>query len=304
MLLPSRKVPKGRIHNKTKGLLTFSDYKKKRNVATYIGFIVILIMFVILALAPIVWLLVSSFKTVSEINSVDYHFFPNSLDFSQFIELWEIAGLTDVFINTFVVVIGAVICAVIFNSILAYVIAIIKPIGYKVLDKMILLAYMIPSALAIYPLMLAISNTFPHGSYLPLFLVFGSNAYYYMLFKNYFEKFPKSVIEASRIDGLNNLKIFFKVVLPLSRSIIGVVAIFAMTAAYSDFLLPYMVIGQGSDQRTWTLMVAIYNLSSDTNIKANQLLQLLVLSIIPQIIIFVIFQKQITNQSVNSGMKE
>ena len=65
-----------------------------------------------------------------------------------------------------------------------------------------------------------------------------------------------------------------------------------------------MVIGQGSDQRTWTLMVAIYNLSSDINIKANQLLQLLVLSIIPQIIIFIIFQKQITNQSVNSGMKE
>ena len=304
MYLPSRKRLKGRIHNKTTGLLTFSDYKKKRHVAGYISFIVILLMFVILALSPIIWLLVSSFKTVSEINSVDYHFFPKSLDFSQFVELWQIADLTNVFINTIVVVIGGVISAVVFNSILAYVIAIIKPAGYKVIDKMILLAYMIPSALAIYPLMLAITNVFPRGSYLPLFLVFGSNAYYYMLFKNYFEKFPKSVIEASRIDGLSDLKIFFKVVLPLSRPIIGVVAIFAMTAAYSDFLLPYMVIGQGSDQSTWTLMVAIYNLSNDVNIKANQLLQLLVLSIIPQIIIFIIFQKQITNQSVNSGMKE
>ena len=58
MLLPTRKRLKGRIHNKTKGLLTFSDYKKKRNVGLYIGFIVILIMFVILALSPIVWLLV------------------------------------------------------------------------------------------------------------------------------------------------------------------------------------------------------------------------------------------------------
>ena len=304
MHLPSRKKLKGKIHNKTTGLLTFSDYKKKRYVVNYVAFIVILLLFVFLALSPIIWLFVSSFKTVKEINSIDYHFFPAVFDFSQFVELWKTMSLTDVFINTLVVVIGAVICAVIFNSILAYVIAIIKPIGYKVIDKMILLAYMIPSALAIYPLMLAITNTFPQGSYLPLFLVFGSNAYYYMLFKNYFEKFPKSVIEASRIDGLNDLKIFFKVVLPLSRPIIGVVAIFAMTAAYSDFLLPYMVIGQGSDQSTWTLMVAIYNLSSDPNIKANQMLQLLVLSIIPQIIIFIIFQKQIMNQSVNSGMKE
>ena len=304
MILPNRKQLIGRIHQKTTGMMNFSDYKKKRNVAGYIAFIVILILFAVLALSPIFWLLVSSFKTVAEINSADYHFFPKTLDITQFIELWQAVGLTDIFINTIVVVIGAVICAVIFNSILAYVVAIIRPIGYKIIDKMILLAYMIPSALAIYPLMLAITNTFPQGSYLPLFLVFGSNAYYYMLFKNYFEKFPKSVIEASRIDGLSDLKIFFKVVLPLSRPIIGVVAIFAMTAAYSDFLLPYMVIGQGSDQTTWTLMVAIYNLSSDTNIKANQLLQLLVLSIIPQIIIFIIFQKQITNQSVNSGMKE
>ena len=304
MILASRKKLKGKIHNKTTGLLTFSDYKKKRYVANYIAFIVVILLFVFLALAPIVWLFVSSFKTITEINSVNYHFFPNKFDFSQFIELWETMNLTDVFINTIVVVIGAVICAVIFNSILAYAITIIKPVGYKIIDKMILLAYMIPTALAIYPLMLAITNTFPKGSYLPLFLVFGSNAYYYMLFKNYFEKFPKSVIEASRIDGLSDLKIFFKVVLPLSRPIISVVAIFAMTAAYSDFLLPYMVIGQGSDPSTWTLMVAIYNLSSDPNIKANQMLQLLVLSIIPQIIIFTIFQKQITNQSVNSGMKE
>ena len=286
------------------GMMNFSDYKKKRHIAGYITFVILLIAFAVLALAPVFWLIVSSFKTVSEINSANYKFFPAVFDFSQFVDLWNTIGLTDIFINTIVVVIGAVICAVVFNSILAYVIVIIKPAGYKIIDKMVLLAYMIPSALAIYPLMLAIMGVFPKGSYLPLFLVFGSNAYYYMLFKNYFEKFPKSIIEASRIDGLNDLKIFFKVVLPLARPIIGVVAIFAMTAAYSDFLLPYMVIGQGSDPKNWTLMVAIYNLSSDSNIKANQLLQLLVLSIIPQIIIFIIFQKQITNQSVNSGMKE
>jgi len=113
---------------------------------------------------------------------------------------------------------------------------------------------------------------------------------------------PKSLLEAARIDGLGNLKIFFKIILPLARPIIGVVAIFAMTAAYSDYLLPYMVIGNLSSEN-WTLMVAIYNFSSDPQVMPH-LLQLLVLSIIPQMIIFIIFQKQIMNQSVNSGMKE
>ena len=82
---------------------------------------------------------------------------------------------------------------------------------------------------------------------------------------------------------------------------IGVVAIFTMTAAYSDFLLPYTIL---QDVKMQTVMVAIYNLSSTTTLDASELLMLLVISIIPQIIIFVIFQKQIMNTSASSGMKE
>ncbi len=295
--------PKG-MHAKTGGLLNFSDYKKKRHIFGHWTMVIVLLLFTFIAVFPVFWLVVSSFKTTAEINSVNYHLFPNSWSFDQFVDLWQRLGLGQIFVNTILVVIGAVIFAVIFNSIIAYVVAVIKPVGYKALNVMILLAYMIPSALGILPLIMAIQKFGMLGSYWPLMLVFGANAYYYLLFKNYFEKLPSSLIEASRMDGLGSLKIFFKVVLPLARPIIGVVAIFAMTAAYSDYLLPYLVLGQSSDSSSWTLMVAIYNFSSDTEVKANQLLQLLVLSIIPQILIFMIFQKQIMNQGVNTGNKE
>ena len=290
------------IHGKLNGLLNFSDYKKKRHVFDYWAIITLLIIFAIVALTPIIWLFISSFKDPNEINAVNYTLFPKNWNIKQFIEIWEKCGLTDVFINTLVVVIGAVICAVVFNSLLAYVTGVLKPYGHQVVHALVLLAYMIPSALAIYPLVRAIDDVGLLGTYIPLWFVFGANAYYYMLFKNYFEKMPKSLLEAARIDGLGNLKIFFKIILPLARPIIGVVAIFAMTAAYSDYLLPYMVIGNLKSEN-WTLMVAIYNYSSDPQV-APHLLQLLVLSIIPQVIIFIIFQKQIMNTSVNSGMKE
>ena len=290
------------IHGKLNGLLNFSDYKKKRHVFDYWAIITLLIIFAIVALTPIIWLFISSFKDPNEINAVNYTLFPKNWNIKQFIEIWEKCGLTDVFINTLVVVIGAVICAVVFNSLLAYVTGVLKPYGHQVVHALVLLAYMIPSALAIYPLVRAIDDVGLLGTYFPLWFVFGANAYYYMLFKNYFEKMPKSLLEAARIDGLGNLKIFFKIILPLARPIIGVVAIFAMTAAYSDYLLPYMVIGNLKSEN-WTLMVAIYNYSSDPQVVPH-LLQLLVLSIIPQVIIFIIFQKQIMNTSVNSGMKE
>lgn len=302
MYLPKRTQKTHGIHNKTTGLLNFSDYKKKRHVFGYGAMIALLLIFVIVALLPIFWLVVSSFKTPSELNAANYTLFPKQWDFSIFVELWKKCGLTDIFINTFVVVIGAVICAVVFNSILAYVIAILKPKGYKVVHVLVLLAYMIPSALAIYPLILSIDKFGMIGTYFPLWFVFGANAYYYMLFKNYFEKLPSSLIEAARIDGLSDFKIFFKVVLPLAKPMIGVVAIFAMTAAYSDYLLPYLVIGTQKSS-SWTLMVAIFRFSSDVEVMPH-LLQLLVLSIIPQVIIFIIFQKQIMNQGVNAGMKD
>lgn len=302
MRLPSRvKISKG-LASKTSGLLNFSDYKKKRHVFGYGCMMALLVIFVILALLPVIWLFISSFKTSNEIDSSVYHLFPQNWDFKVFVDLWKQCGLTDIYINTIVVVIGGVICAVVFNSLLAYVIAVMKPVGHKVIHIMVLLAYMIPSALAIYPLLLSIDKLHLIGSYIPLWFVFGANAYYYMLFKNYFEKLPSSLIEAAKIDGLSDFKIFFKVVLPLARPIIGVVAIFAMTAAYSDYLLPYLVIGTQSSS-SWTLMVALFNFSSVQEIKPH-ILQLLVLSIIPQLIIFIILQKQIMNQNVNGGMKE
>ena len=168
-------------------------------------------------------------------------------------------------------------------------------------NALVLLGYMIPGALAIFPLVMQIRSLHLINSYIPLWFAFGANAYYYLLFKDYFTKMPSSLIEAARMDGLSDLKIFIRVVLPLSKPIMGVVAIFAMTAAYSDFLLPYQVLQKTNMQ---TVMVAIYNLGTTNTVDASEFLMLLVISIIPQLILFAVFQKQIMNQSVNSGMKD
>ena len=295
------KKQKAHLKDKTEGFFNFSDYKKTSFKIIYGIIIFLLIMFALTAIIPILWLLITSFKTVNEINSTDYHLFPKSFDIMKLINLWNKLDFGRYYLNTIIVVLGAVVCSTIFNGLLAYATGILKPAGYKIVNKLILLSYMIPSALAILPLIKQITSAGMINSYAPLWLTFGANAYYYLLFKDYFEKLPSSLIEAARIDGLNDFKIFFKVVLPISKSIIGVVAIFTMTAAYSDFLLPYLVL---QDESMHTVMVDIYRLSSSTTIDASEMLMLLVLSIVPQILIFIIFQKQIMGSAQNSGMKE
>ncbi|MDY6100370.1 MAG: carbohydrate ABC transporter permease [Candidatus Enteromonas sp.] len=308
MKLKMKKYVFPRLKDKRGGFLNFADYRNPAHKVGYGFIILLLLLFSFIALFPIVYLVASSLKADGEINSAVYSFWPRVWDWARFGRIWNTIDLPRYYLNTFIYVIGAVVCAVVFNSLLAYAVAILKPFGYKVIDKVIFLGYMIPATLNILPLIREISdfgllaNSESILTFLPLWLSFGANAYYYMLFKDYFQRLPKSLIEAGSMDGAGHFQIFRRIVLPLSKPIMGIVAIFSMTAAYSDFLLPYLVL---QNEKYKTLMVGIYNIGSAGDLlKPEEFLMLLVFSIIPQVIVFLIFQRQIMGAGVNKGSKE
>ena len=290
---------------KTNGIFTWSDYKNPGFRVLYGFMLLILFLFLLAAIMPAVWLFISSFKNTAELYQVPYILWPAHFDIGKIAEVWNYINFTKYFSNSVIVVVGAVIAAVIFNGVLAYAIAIIKPRGYKIVFAAVMLSYMIPAITSIVPLFKQIVALNLIDSYIPLWFVFGANAFYFVMFKTYFDSIPKALIEAARLDGANDLQIFFLIVAPLSRPIIGVVAILTTTAAWSDFLLPYLVL-QNTDMQT--VMVKIFSIQSTIatsgDFTPDMLLMLLCISIIPQIVIFAIFQKQITGTSVTSGLKE
>jgi multiple sugar transport system permease protein len=123
---------------------------------------------------------------------------------------------------------------------------------------------------------------------------------YVILFVQFFESLPRSIIEASRIDGCSQLQTFFRIVLPLSKPICTVIAIFAVNAAWSDFLLPYLVLRGGNLQ---TVMVRLFVFSTEQTVNADTMMRSVVFSMIPPIILFFIFQKQLTENAVSVGIK-
>ncbi len=298
-----------RFKDKRGGFLNFADYRKTSNKVWYFLIILILVFFAFVAIFPMVFLFASAMKSVQEINSTTYTFWPQMWDFGKIGRLWERFDFGRYYLNTLIYVAGAMVCSVVFNSLLAYAVAVVKPVGYKVINTLIFLGYMVPTILNIFPLLQEIKDFGfldpDHQSYLtflPLWLGFGANAYYYMLFRDYFSRLPKSLVEASKMDGANQFDVFVRVILPLSRPIIGIVAIFAMTASYSDFLLPYCVLQSNNLQ---TVVVGIYNISNvNPPLQTPDFLLLILLSIIPQIIIFLIFQRQIMNVGAGKGSKE
>ena len=301
----SQKFVFPRLKYKQAGIINFVEYKHKRFKLIYLLMLALLVISLFIAIFPLFYLLIQSFKTPEEINSNLFKFWPEVIDLGKIIDVWQVSGLGVYFTNTIIVLIGAIVSSIIFNGLLAYGVSIVKPKGSQLVYGLILGSYMIPTVLSIIPLYAMIVNLKLINSFIPLWFAFGANAFYFINFKNYFDKIPKELVESMRVDGCGDFQIFFKLILPVSKPIIGTIAILATSAAWGDFLLPKLVL---MDDSMFTLMVKLFSIKATMGTVAgytpDMLLMALLLSIIPQIFIFLIFQKQITGGSLEGGVKE
>lgn len=289
----------GKLKEKSFGIITQFDLRKPSVKILYGVFFVISFLVVLFAIAPAVWLFVNSGRSVRDFTSATT-LFPSSFDFQGFADAWKAMDFIKYYANSLFVVIGCIICAVVFNGLMAYALAMIKPKGHKIVNTLILWSLMIPATTSIVPLFVNITNLGLIGTYWPLWLSIGANAFYVTLYKNFYESLPFALIEAARLDGCSDLQIFFRIVLPLSGSINVVIIMYAITAAWSDFLLPYLVL-QNTDLET--VMVKLFALQQDTQMDRMSVLRATVFSTIPPVILFVIFQRQITEGVALSGIK-
>ena len=253
---------------------------------------------VFIAIFPAVWVFLASFKDIKEFT-LNVTIFPETFDVSKIAETWNKFNFLKYYRNSFIAVAGAAICAVVFNGLLAYGLAILKPKGHKIAMGLVMWSLLIPSITSIVALFRNINLIGLNKSFVPLWLAFGANAFYVVLFKQFFEEIPGELLEAAKLDGAGVLQVFYRIMMPLSKPIISVVLIFAVTAAWSDFLLPYLLL-RGTDYET--VMVKLFTFK-DTPTDAVSVLRASLFSIIPPTILFAIFQKQITDGAAAGAVK-
>lgn len=294
-----------KLQTKTSGIIVFSDYKYKRFKVLYFMLIFVLVALVAISIFPLIWLFFSSFKEAEELFTMPFKLFPNKLDLTKALKVWQFLDFSKYYINSLIVVLGAVVASVFINGLTAYALEVLRPKGHRVIFSMILLSMLVPAITNMVPLYSQLVNFGFINSYVPLWLMFGANAFYLILFKTYYSTIPKALFEAAQIDGANKLQVFYYIVLPLAKPIASVVAIFTVNAAWSDFLLPYLLL---TDDARKTVMVKIYALQSNMGTMSgfgpDKLLMVLLFSIIPTVIIFMFFQRQLTESVATTGLKE
>lgn len=284
--------------NKTDGAIRGFDVKSTRTKIICIFIVFVCLLFALLALFPALWVFISGAKDLKELTS-SAKILPQVWHFDGFKTTWEKLNFTLYYKNTFVVVIGAIACSIFFNGLTAYGLVIMKPRGSKIIDGLVMWSMLIPATTSVVALFVNINRIGLNGSFVPLVLCYGANAFYVILFKEFFAGIPKEIIEAAELDGCRAFSMFMRIIMPLSKPIITVVAIFTMTAAWSDFLLPYLILnGTGKE----TVMVKLYAYSTSRT-TAIDMVRAIFFSMIPPTVLFVIFQRKIMDGAVGGAIK-
>lgn len=287
------------------GLISEIGYKRVSNKVIYWTIIACLCLLTVICILPVLWVLLSSLKSINEFYSTPPTLWPKEFHFENIPELFGRYDFVTLYINTFVNCAGVIVFSVVVNGLMGYALSKMHVKGGKIVFLVVLSTYMLPTTVCMVPIYKNIIHFPVLGFNLlntnwPMWLMAGANAYYVIIFKSFFDDIPQSILEAGELDGCSNTKLFTKIVLPLSKPIISTMIILSFSGAWGNFFWPYMVLKKPEIQ---TIMVRIYAMQQDTSIGINTLLLAISFSIIPPAILFMIFQRKIMNGFVMSGIK-
>lgn len=298
-----KRIP--RYAEKTTGLLNFSDLKKPRFKLLYWSMFLILVLISLICLLPVLWIAVSGFKDINEMYSIPPTFIPKTFHPEVVPEVWSKVHVVNYFKNSVILIMGCWLCDVMINGLAGYVMSRLKPMGSRIVETLVFWSMLLPGISMVPLYMTFVDMPLLHvnlvGSYVPIWIMAGANAFNVLLFRNFFNSIPMSYIEAARIDGCTNMGIFGRIILPLSKPIIMVVSIFSITGTWGNFLWPYLILGNTPKE---PVAVMLYRLGTGlTGLKQNEYMVLLMISIIPIIIMYAIFSRQIMGGLDIGGIK-
>ena len=254
----------------------------------------------LVVIVPLLWVIMSSFKTSSEIFASPFAP-PASLQFVNYVNAWTTAGIGSFFFNSVIVVFGALFVTMLFGSMSAYVLARFTFPGSRLLYYLMLAGLTFPVFLAIVPLFfvlrgIGLLNTLPG-----LILTYAAFAFPFTVFFlfAFFRSLSKSIAEAAAIDGAGEWRTFFSVMLPMAKPGLATVAILNFVGLWNQFLLP-VALNTNRDNYVLTQGMAAFASQAGYSVDFGALFAAVVITVIPVLIVYLIFQRQLQG-SVSQG---
>ena len=251
-----------------------------------------LIFFSFIALLPVVSCVITAFKTETEYQTTNVMTLPQSwLNFDNFIQAFNKANIGRAFLNSFIVLVFVVFGSVMVGSMLAYVLNRFKFPGNGLIRSLFLFATLLPGIamqVATYQLMYQIG--FINHLYGYIILSMGTDVISIYIFIQFFENIPTSLDESAYMDGASYFTIFFKILFPLLKPAIVTVMILKGVGTYNEYYNASLYL---SDPKLKTVAISLYTFVGPLGSKYNLICAGVIISLIPALVVFLVFQKQI-----------
>jgi multiple sugar transport system permease protein len=247
---------------------------------------------------PFLWMFLTSLKTYADVFQPAI--FPTNPTLDNYSEVLRNTGFIRWFVNSVGVAIVSTISVLIFDSMVAYTLAKLRFPGKEIIFIIILSTIMIPTEMLIIPwylgsLKLGIANT-----YFAIALPGMISAFGIFLLRGFFEGIPDELFDAGRLDGLSEFGLYTRIGLPLVTPALSALAIFNFLGNYNAFLWPLIIV-QSQEMRTLPIGIALF--SGEAGTQWHLIMTASSLAVIPVLIVFAIFQKQIIEGVVLTGTK-
>ncbi|MHC1681877.1 MAG: carbohydrate ABC transporter permease [Clostridiaceae bacterium] len=280
--------------------------KKNSSLIKNILFFIVITFVACLFIFPLVWMVVSSFKTepaiMRDLTSFKAFILPkfNSNYFDNYVQLFKRVPLIRAELNSFFYISIIIVLSLLVNSMAGYAFARLKFPGKSLAFTLLISLIIIPSQTIMLPLFSIVFKLGWINSYLGLIIPVIANPFYIFLFCQTFKGLPKEIEEAARIDGADSYTIFFKLIMPLAKPIYATVSILIFIQFWNDFIWPVMVISDPSKQ---TVQMAMSTLFSLQPVTYGHIMAGLTFVTLPVLIIFLFMQKYYVQGIAGTGSK-
>ena len=249
---------------------------------------ILLALGVLITLAPLLWMLSASFMHAGEANIFPPRLVPQHPSFENYLALFTRLDLARHLMNSMIVAVGATLVSVLVNGMAGYAFAKLRFGARERLFQVLIAALVIPGQVGMLPLFLMLQKMHIVNTLFGVMLPGFANVFGIFMVRQYALSIPDALLDAARIDGASEGRIFWTIVMPLLRPILATLATFTFLSMWNDFMWPLIVL---TDDAKYTLPVALANLVGEHVQDTELMMAGAVLTLLPVVVVFLVLQR-------------
>ncbi len=251
--------------------------------------------------APLLWMVSASFMAPGEANSEPPPLLPAHPTLANYRELFTRLELGRCLVNSTLLAAAVTAISLLFNSMAGYALAKLRFAGRDRLSTLLTAGLVVPAQVAMLPLFLLLKAMGLVNSYLGVIIPGMASIFGIFLVRQYMLSLPDELVDAARVDGASEWRIFTSIILPLCRPILVTLGVFTFMGTWNDFMWPLIIL---TDESKYTLPVALASLVGEHALDTELMMAGSVLTVLPVLLLFLAVQRAYIEGIVLGGVKE